>query len=150
MASMSSSASIAALPARSSPSRSDASMRSRFSATRTAMTSTCSRSCSSSPWKPDLRFTPASSEATGDVVLGALVARVREHLLGVVVLDEHAGPGVADLVHLGGEERAAVAHAGRLLHVVGDDHDRVLGLDLVHEILDATGGDRIERGARLV
>jgi hypothetical protein len=33
---------------------------------------------------------------------------------------------------------------------VGDDHDRVLLLQLEHQVLDPAGGDRIERGARLV
>ena len=49
-----------------------------------------------------------------------------EKIFGRVVLDEAAGAPVALGVDLGGEERGAVAHPGRLLHVVGDDHDRVL------------------------
>ena len=43
-----------------------------------------------------------------------------------------------------------VAHPRRLLHVVRHDDDRVLRLDLLHQILDASGGDRVERRARLV
>jgi hypothetical protein len=33
---------------------------------------------------------------------------------------------------------------------VGDDHDRELGLDLLHQVLDAGGGDGVERRAGLV
>ena len=40
--------------------------------------------------------------------------------------------------------------ARRLLHVVGDDDDRVVGLQLVDQLLDLGGRDRIERRARLV
>ena len=54
------------------------------------------------------------------------------------------------VVDLGGEERGAVGRARGLLHVVGDDHDRELALELLHEVLDARGGDRVERRARLV
>ena len=43
-----------------------------------------------------------------------------------------------------------VADARGLLHVVGDDHDRVARLDLLHEILDPRRGDRIECRARFV
>src|SRR5688500_16577224 len=60
-----------------------------------------------------------SAEAPGDVVLGALVARVGEDLLGLVVLDQDPRAGVGGLVHFGGEERRPVADAGGLLHVVG-------------------------------
>ena len=40
--------------------------------------------------------------------------------------------------------------AGRLLHRVRHDDDGVAVLELVHQFLDARGGDRIERGTRLV
>ena len=43
-----------------------------------------------------------------------------------------------------------VGDAGGLLHVVGDDDDRVLGLQLVDQVLDRRGRDRVERRARLV
>ncbi len=43
-----------------------------------------------------------------------------------------------------------VAGPRRLLHVVGDDDDRVVLLQLVHELLDLQRRDRVERGARLV
>ena len=43
-----------------------------------------------------------------------------------------------------------VADAAGLLHVVGDDDDRVLVLEVVHQVLDPGGGDRVERRAGLV
>ena len=48
------------------------------------------------------------------------------------------------------EERRGVADPGGLLHVVGDDHDRVVLLELEHELLDRGRGDGIERRAGLV
>ena len=48
------------------------------------------------------------------------------------------------------EEGGALRHARRLLHVVGDDDDRVAAAQLVDQLLDLGGGDRIERRARLV
>ena len=63
-----------------------------------------------------------------------------EDLAGRAELDQLAE------IHEGGEVR----DARRLLHVVGDDHDRVVGLQLVDQLLDLGGRDRIERRARLV
>ena len=54
------------------------------------------------------------------------------------------------LVDLDAEERRHVGDAGGLLHVVRDDDDRVLLLQLDHQILDRRGRDRVERRARLV
>src|SRR5262245_38701526 len=82
----------------------------------------------------------SSTEASSNVVLGAPVARRGEHFRGRVELDDLAE------IHEGGE----VGHAGGLLHVVGDDDDRVEGFQLVDELLDLRGRDRIERRARLV
>src|SRR5688500_13102401 len=145
MASIWSSAAMAAAAVSSSPVRSTTVMRSSASCTRTAITSTWRRSCSSSAAKVSRSGRGASSaKATRHVVLGPLVARVREDLLRAVELDEHPRAGVARLVHLRGEERRHVAHPGGLLHVVGDDHDRVLVLDLVHQVLDAGRGDGVE------
>src|SRR5262245_45199676 len=80
------------------------------------------------------------AEAAGDVVLGFLAGRLDEDRVGRAVLDQLAE------VHVGGE----VGDARRLLHVVGDDHDRVVVLQLVDQLFDARGGDRVERRARLV
>ena len=61
-------------------------------------------------------------------------------LLGVVELDEFAQ------IHEGG----VVGDARRLLHVVGDDGDRVVVRQFVDQFLDLGGGDRIERRAGLI
>src|SRR5919202_3462338 len=83
---------------------------------------------------------PASAELPGHVLLRAGVVRRGEDLLGGTMLDE--------LAHE--HERRRVRHARGLLHVVGDDDDRVALLELVDEVLDAQRGDRVERRARLV
>ena len=48
------------------------------------------------------------------------------------------------------EEAGEVRDARRLLHVVRDDDDRVVLLQLEDQLLDLLGRDRVERGARLV
>src|ERR1700730_13823676 len=82
----------------------------------------------------------ASAEAAGDIGLCALVLRRREDRFRRAELDQLAQ------IHEGGEVR----DARRLLHVVGDDDDRVFLLQLVDQLLDLGGRDRIERRARLV
>src|SRR5580704_6036889 len=82
----------------------------------------------------------ASAEATGDVVLRAPVARRGEYLAGGVELDHLAE------IHEGGE----IGNPGGLLHIVGDDRDRVVFLQLVDQLFDLGGRDRIERRAGLV
>ncbi|OEI67459.1 Uncharacterized protein Cus16_2894 [Curtobacterium sp. ER1/6] len=87
-----------------------------------------------------------STEATRDVVLGRLHRRVREHRRRVVELDELARcAGARDV-----EEGGLVADARRLLHVVRDDDDREVLLELLDQVLDGERRDRVERGARLV
>src|SRR6185503_18706695 len=73
------------------------------------------------------------AEAAGDVVLGVLLARPHADVAGAAELDQ-----VAE-IHVGGEVRAA----RRLLHVVRDDDDGVVGLELVDEFLDLAGRDRV-------
>src|SRR6266851_4912950 len=82
----------------------------------------------------------ASAEAASDIGLCALVPRRREDRFRRTELDQLAQ------IHEGGEVR----DARRLLHVVGDDDDRVFLLQLVDQLLDLGGRDRIERRARLV
>ena len=53
-------------------------------------------------------------------------------------------------VELHHQEGGAVGDARGLLHVVGDDDDRVVALHLHHQVLDLPGRDRVERGAGLV
>ena len=48
------------------------------------------------------------------------------------------------------EERHLVGAARRLLHVVGDDDDGEVALQLVDQLLDLQRADRVERGGRLV
>src|SRR5215470_18502041 len=82
----------------------------------------------------------ASAEAAGDVVLGPPVRGRGEHLARGVELDHLAE------IHEGG----VVRDPRRLLHVVGDDGDGVIVLELVDQLLDLGGGDRVERRTRLV
>src|SRR5437868_3656849 len=104
---------------------------------------------SRSRWKPT-RVSSAikqvlSSEAPGDVVLGAIFVGFGEDLGGRAHLDEPARfAGAGDV-----EERSGVADASRLLHVVGDDDDRVAVLELADEVLDAQRRNGIEGRAGL-
>src|SRR5882724_1185969 len=82
----------------------------------------------------------ASAEAAGDVVLGAPIARRGKHLAGRAEFDQLAE------IHEGRE----IGDARGLLHVVGHDHDRVVGLQLVDQFLDLGGRDRIKRRAWFV
>src|SRR4029453_2041935 len=79
------------------------------------------------------------AEPSGDVVLGALVGRLGEDRVGVFELDQQSGPVAGAGGGLGGAERRAARDAGGLLHVVGDDHNRVVPLELLHQVLDAAG-----------
>src|SRR3954454_25006052 len=83
--------------------------------------SACVSSLWSSSWNACRVSGIGLAELPGDVVLGALVVRGREDLLGRPDLDELAEP----------EEPGAVGDAGGLLHVVGDDDDGELALELV-------------------
>src|SRR3954454_5240502 len=95
-----------------------------------------SRNC----WRPGIRPVPSmSTEPAADVVLGLLLARVGEDLLGRV--DLHQTPRLPRGLDI--EKRGQVAGAARLLHVVGHDHDRVLLLELTDQILDRERGDRV-------
>src|SRR3954468_23784612 len=78
---------------------------------------------------------PRLAEPAGDVVLGLLLLRLDEQLVGDAELDHLAQ------IHVGREIR----HARRLLHVVGDDQDRDALLQVVDQLLDQRGRDRVER-----
>ena len=75
------------------------------------------------------------AEAAGDVILGLLFDRIGKELPGCTVFNQIAH------VHEGG----VVGHARRLLHVVGDDHDGELLLELFHQLFDAAGGNGVQR-----
>src|ERR1700758_5520943 len=72
-------------------------------------------------------------EAPGDVVLRDLLPRVGEDLLGAVVLDQASEH----------EEGGVLGDPGGLLHVVRHDRDRIVALQVVDELLDLLGGDRV-------
>ena len=87
-----------------------------------------------------------SAEAARDVVLSGLFRRVGEDLGGVVILNQLARLSDSREV----EKRGPVGYPSGLLHVVGDDDDRVAALEFADQVLDRQGGDRVERGAGLV
>src|SRR5258708_10341457 len=82
----------------------------------------------------------SSAEPAGDVVFGLFLLRLDENLVG------HAEFNHFSEIHI----RRIVRNACGLLHVMRDDHDRIVVLQLVHELLDATRRDRIESLGRLV
>ena len=108
------------------------------------------RAVSSSWWKPLAQLLGHQPNLPVMYASVRSSLRRREHRRRPADLDEHAGAAVALRVDLGGEERDAVADACRLLHVVRDDDDREPRLDLLHQVLDARRGDRVEGRARLV
>src|SRR5439155_17559780 len=79
------------------------------------------------------------TEAAGHVVLGPLLARPGEDLLGAPVFDELPGAPLVD--H---EEGYAVGHTRSLLHIVRHDDDGVLRLQLTDQIFDPQRGDGVE------
>src|SRR3954453_13368260 len=118
-------------------------VRSSVETTRSRPPRACCSSSRSSCWKwerPEPVATESLPELAGDVVLRPRIVRVREDLVGVGNLHELAGE----------HERGLVRHARGLLHVVGDDHDRVALLELEHELLDLQRGDRIQGRGGLV
>src|SRR5687767_9922308 len=115
------------------------STRSSCSRTRSMPPSAASSSCESCSWKwTRWRSGTATElpELARDVLLGALVAGLREDLARVVVLHEAADAPALRGVEVHREERRAVGDARRLLHVVRDDDDRVELLEPQHEVLD--------------
>src|SRR5436189_1457096 len=88
------------------------------------------------------------TEPSGDVALRPLIGRLREDLRRLVVLDEDAV--AAALGALEREEGGHVGDSRGLLHVVGDDHERVFVLELVHQVLDLRGRNRVECRGGLV
>src|SRR6185295_7498600 len=114
------------------------------SSTRPPIVSSWFRSAASSvsKWCRSIwsRSSPALAEPARDVVLGQLVLRGREDLRRGSELHQPPEP----------EERGLVRDARRLLQVVGHDHDRVILLQLVDQLLDPERRDRVERRAGLV
>src|SRR5476651_1509165 len=81
-----------------------------------------------------------SPETSGDVVLRAAVFRICENESRRIKFDHFTK------IH----ERREIGYARRLLHVVRDDHNRIVVFQFVDQLFDLCGGDRIERRARLV
>ena len=79
-------------------------------------------------------------EPPGDIILGQFLFRVLEDLLGLPALDQFPE------IH----EPRIIAHPCCLLHVVGDDDDRILLLEQLDQVLDLCRCDRVERRAGLV
>src|SRR3989442_162522 len=104
---------------------------------RTMSALTSARSCLRQLGRSSARTT--LPESPGDVVLGSLVHGLGEELRG--------GRELHQLTEQ--EESRSVGHARRLLHVVRDDDDGQVALELEDQLLDTGGRDRIERGARL-
>src|SRR6185437_3762169 len=82
----------------------------------------------------------SSAEASGDVVFGLSLLGMGEDRFRLVELDKLAQ------IHEGGIVRAP----RRLLHIVRDDDDAIVGFELGDQLLDALGGDRVERRGGLV
>src|SRR3546814_1355796 len=76
-----------------------------------------------------------SAITPGDIILGAVLLRVGEDIGGLAIFDQR--PEV--------EKGGALRHAGRLLHIVGDDHDRIFAAQLVDQFLDLRRGNEIGR-----
>src|SRR4051794_36242839 len=146
---MRSSSAITMLASSTSRSWTVSSARSSAVTTRSSAPSACTSSLVSSSWKWLRAVSGTLAHLPGDVRLRARVGRVREDLLGVVELDDPPRT-VLLVIQLDREERRLVRHARRLLHVVRDDHDRELLLELEHEVLDLAGRDGVERGTGLV
>src|SRR6266516_2046741 len=85
-------------------------------------------------------------EPPRDVVLGAPVLRVIEKCRGRREFDQLA----VSVGRIHEHERGEVRHASCLLHVMGDDHDRVGLRELGHQVLDLGCGDRVQGRAGLV
>src|SRR4051812_34162672 len=105
------------------------SVRSSVVTTRSIAPSAWSSSRWSSSWKcarPVPAMAAPLAELPGDVLLRAGVGRVGEDRARLGELDELARE----------HERGLVGHARGLLHVVRDDDDRVVLLELVDQLLD--------------
>src|ERR1700694_574596 len=76
------------------------------------------------------------AEPTGDVLFGQLLLRRHEDIVGLVVFDQPSEH----------EEGGSIGYASGLLHVVRDDHDRVILFEIVNQLFDLRRGNRIERG----
>ena len=77
----------------------------------------------------NLQFASFLTESAGYIVLRHLFIGVREHLLSLVVLYKLPEP----------EESRHIRNTRRLLHIMGDNYDRVLLLELDDQLFDPLG-----------
>ena len=85
-------------------------------------------------------FKRSSAELARDVILGALPPGRFEHLRRRARLDHFAEI----------EKRHLIGAAPRLFHIVRDDQDREVQLQLADQSLDFLRAQRIERAGRLI
>jgi hypothetical protein len=78
--------------------------------------------------------------AAGGIVLGALLARIGEEVRRRSIFHQRARA----------EKGGALRDTRRLLHIMGDDGDRVAAFLFVNQFPDPGGRDRVEREAGLV
>src|SRR5262249_20684376 len=83
-----------------------------------------------------------------NVVLSVLLLRILEHLFGVAVFHQIAGPAACGGIDV--KEAGLIGDALRLLQVVGDDRDRIALFEFDHQLFNSPRSDRIEGGARLI
>src|SRR5437588_12101440 len=76
-----------------------------------------------------------STEPSGNVFLGLRLSGIRKDFRGAIDFDQT--PKI--------KKRGVIRTAASLLHVVGDNHNRVLLLELTDQFLNFRRRDRIER-----
>src|SRR5690348_1504123 len=98
------------------------------------MASRASLSLASSSEKCVMTVSGVSAETSGDVGFGLGTGRVHEQVSRFTEFDQ--------LSHV--EERGFVGAARGLLHIMRDDHNGVTFAQILDELLDFRGRDRIE------
>src|SRR6185503_10063940 len=81
-----------------------------------------------------------STEPARHIIFGLFLGRVGEDLVGGIELDEFAQV----------KESGVIGDARRLLHIMGDDDDGELLLQVENQVLDASGGEGIQGGSRFI
>src|SRR5262249_14660652 len=95
-------------------------------------------SASAPPWP--FENVCALSKPACNVIFSSLVRWIGKHFFCLIKLYQFSHQ----------EEAGKIRDARRLLHVVGDDDDRVVLLELKDQIFNLRSGDGIERGSRFV
>lgn len=79
-------------------------------------------------------------KTAGDIVLRKLLFRVDKNLFGIRIFDQF--PNI--------EEGDFVTDPSGLLHIVGDDDDRILRFEFVDQLFDLGRRNGVKRRSRLV